>query len=171
MPGDDEAIILRLTRGRSDGEGTFGGLTLPDGWSCVTVELPWVDNKRGVSCIPAGTYSMHMRESGVVGRTTKWRYKYGWHIEDVPGRSLIMIHVANSIYDLDGCIGLGRDFARWGVNPQTHHYDASAPEIRTVSHSLDTFTEFMSHMAPHAGGDVRIQIIDAWAGAPGQEDD
>ena len=37
--------------------------------------------------------------------------KFGpsWHIENVPGRTHILIHPANFADDIQGCIGLGMD--------------------------------------------------------------
>lgn len=67
---------------------------------CKTVELPWKDNKYQISCIPEGRYK-------VVRRWSK-KYKQHFWIKDVPGRDLILIHVANYTRDLLGCIGVGK---------------------------------------------------------------
>ena len=64
---------------------------------CNTIELPWKNNLRGISCIPEGSYSISKRRSR----------KYGLHlwIRNVPGRELILIHPANNaIRELRGCI-------------------------------------------------------------------
>lgn len=68
-------------------------------YSAWTMELAWKNNERRVSCIPKGTYK-------VVPRFSE---KYGdhYHIQDVPNRDLILIHVANYASDLLGCIGVG----------------------------------------------------------------
>jgi hypothetical protein len=70
---------------------------------CVTVELPWKDNQVRISCIPAGTYKVVPRRSP----------KYGEHLHilDVPGRSLILIHQANYVHQLLGCIAVGQSRA------------------------------------------------------------
>ena len=64
-----------------------------------TLELPWKHNQRNVSCIPAGKYWVRKR----------WSKKYGmhFHITDVPDRSWILIHVANFVTQLRGCIAVG----------------------------------------------------------------
>jgi len=78
---------------------------------CKTLELPWLDNQRNISCIPEGHYD-------VVPRTSK---KYGnhLHVTGVEGRSLILIHPANYVgsknprtghSDLRGCIAVGQRF-------------------------------------------------------------
>lgn len=75
-----------------------------------TVERPWLNNKRGESCIPDGTYKLALRESPVVNRTSWGKYKEGWEIQNVPDRTYIMIHPGNWPYNFQGCIGLGQGY-------------------------------------------------------------
>ena len=99
-----KGTILRL---RDDGTETLSALFVYDGlekvFECVTLELPWKGNKTNISCIPRGIYHVSHRESE----------KYGshLHVEDVKGRSYILIHVANYVSQLRGCIALGSSFA------------------------------------------------------------
>lgn len=79
-------------------DATHGHLTA-DGFSCWTVELPWKDNAQDESCIPAGTYKVTKHKSPKHGHCLK--------IHDVPGREDILIHVANYVRQLLGCIGVG----------------------------------------------------------------
>ncbi len=75
-------------------DGTNGELKL---MVCSTIELPWLQNKRNISCIPEGRYELKMRE-------TK---KRGQHllVLNVKGRDGILIHPANDAKkDLQGCI-------------------------------------------------------------------
>lgn len=77
--------------------GTNGEVLVNGKRRCYSIELPWVDNARRISCIPEGTYPL-------VKRTSK---KYGRHIlvNNVPGRDLILIHPANhAATELMGCI-------------------------------------------------------------------
>ncbi len=99
-------LILRRTK--YSPEQTEGHLFVHDlrgnpVFECFTLELPWKDNIPHVSCIPVGEYK-------VVPRTSP---KYGdhLHILDVPGRSLILIHQANYVDQLLGCIAVGRSRA------------------------------------------------------------
>ena len=80
-------------------------------FTCKTLELAWLDNATGVSCIPEGFYD-------VVPRSSK---KYGdhLHVTGVDGRSLILIHWGNYAGsmnpktgkpDIRGCILLGKAF-------------------------------------------------------------
>ena len=64
---------------------------------CHTIELPWMDNKRSISCIPEGQYE-------VIPRISK---KFNNHllVKDVKKRGLILIHAANdAMKELEGCI-------------------------------------------------------------------
>lgn len=98
---------LTLLRDQTGDQGTLGVLTAP-GLLLRTIELPWRDNARNVSCIPAGVYRCEMRPSPRFGRDL-------YEVLDVPARSEILIHPANlggdaSLgfrSDLEGCIGPG----------------------------------------------------------------
>lgn len=125
---------LKLERlGYFDEEGTFGELAGGD-FSCKTVELPWRDNRVARSCIPEGTYRMRKRPSGVVSRTSGGRFEEGWEITHVPDRTWIMVHVGNTINDLDGCVAVGK---AWGYVER--HWAVTA--------SRDTFAAFMQTLA------------------------
>lgn len=97
-----------LLRNPSTDDGTFGVILLNDNRSFCTGELPWRDNKKGISCIPVGTYIASWFNSP----------KHGWcyQLKDVPNRNMIQIHSANYMADkssgkrseLEGCIALGK---------------------------------------------------------------
>jgi len=74
-----------------------GELTLNGKHIAYTIELPWRDNKRRISCIPEGTYLLRKRYSE----------KFKWHfvLLAVPDRNCILIHPANDAQkELQGCI-------------------------------------------------------------------
>lgn len=129
---------------------------LPAGAHCFTVERPWRDNRRFESCIPEGTYWLHYRESGTVWRTTGHEFRRGYEVMGVEGRDDIMLHPANSMYDLEGCIGVGNRIAEWGVDPKTGGYNAKAKKVRTVANSRDTFRELMARLAGGNGWDFEV---------------
>jgi len=97
------ATLFRIRR--SD-HGTEGVLALGD-FRCFTLELPWKQNTRNLSCIPAGEYTVSIRISPRYGRIY-WVMK----VED---RSYILIHSGNWAGDSEkglnthtnGCILLG----------------------------------------------------------------
>lgn len=88
-----EVILLRTYHEN----GTNGKLYQAGHLICYTIELPWLQNRRNVSCIPEGTYEVRKRY-------TKTR---GNHLilEEVKARSGILIHPANNaLKELKGCI-------------------------------------------------------------------
>ena len=82
---------------------TFGKLSVDGKVICHTLELPDRDNKQNVSRTPAGTYSADLRYDGPKG----WRIQ----LRDVPGRTLVQIHLGSFPNQTKGCIlvGLTRD--------------------------------------------------------------
>ncbi len=68
-----------------------------------TLELPWRDNAHFISCIPVGTYRIRW-STGV--------HEVGdcYEVLDVPSRDGILIHPANMIRELKGCIAPGERF-------------------------------------------------------------
>ncbi len=64
---------------------------------CYTIELPWLENKSQVSCIPEGRYELVKRFSV--------KYKHHLLVKAVAKRSYILIHPANDAKkELKGCI-------------------------------------------------------------------
>lgn len=97
---------MKLIRTETSDEGTFGVL-MYDRRYLFTGELPWRNNERGQSCIPAGLYQVFMRTSPRFGRC--------YEIQDVPGRTHILLHNGNWCGDdvlgfkthVDGCVLVG----------------------------------------------------------------
>ncbi|MDQ7917985.1 DUF5675 family protein [Mesonia sp. MT50] len=78
-------------------EGTNGTLFVFQKEIGHTIELPWKENQRSVSCIPEGKYLLRKRYS----------VRFKWHLElmFVENRSFILIHPANTaLKELRGCI-------------------------------------------------------------------
>ncbi|WP_226649631.1 DUF5675 family protein [Microbulbifer variabilis] len=86
-------------------DATLGRLRVRD---CVfyTVERPWLGNRPFESCIPEGVYSCNPYNS--------LRFPNVWELQEVPGRSKILIHTANYSADVQGCIGIGSNLAPGG---------------------------------------------------------
>jgi len=63
---------------------------------CNTFELPWRKNSVNVSCVPAGEYVIKMTNSNKFGPCYK--------LQDVIGRTDILIHKGNTVDDTLGCI-------------------------------------------------------------------
>lgn len=113
--------------------GTFGRIKGPN-IDFYTIERPWSSNKPFVSCIPEGVYSCRWVDSPSKGRTIE--------IQRVPNRDHILFHVANTIDDLEGCVGLGSKLGalggKWAVlnsRPAINNFKAAL--LRTEEFSLD----------------------------------
>ena len=98
---------VELFRLRRSDQGTEGMLVTED-FKCRTLELPWRDNKRQISCIPPDEYKVDMRLSNKYGRV--------YWVRKVPNRTYILIHSGNYAGDKSkgfkshvmGCILLGK---------------------------------------------------------------
>lgn len=110
MPNPNHITLDRIHA--SDGSCTLGKLTLPSGWSCFTLENPWLDNARNISCIPQGWYELKKRPSPLITRISKGKHLEGWEVTCVVGRSYIMFHAGNYVKDTDGCVLVGSSVGR-----------------------------------------------------------
>ena len=98
---------FKLTRFRKTTAGVYGvfefevrpGAFEPFG---VTRELPWLDNKKSISCIPPGKY--------LCKRYSSKKYKNTFEITKVPGRKYILIHIGNFKSNSKGCVLVGESF-------------------------------------------------------------
>ena len=99
----NNVILQRLTLKELSEDGIYGALIYKNKPILVTLELPWKENKRRVSCVPAGIYH------------TSKMYSHKFKIElfvlhDVPDRDLIELHIGNTLINTEGCILLGKVF-------------------------------------------------------------
>ncbi len=93
-------------------------------YSCNTLELPWKDNKKNVSCVPVGEYKCVLEYSD--------RFKKDlWELKEVPNRSECKFHSANYFRQLNGCIALGNGYS-----------DIDGDGWRDILKSRDTMDEF-----------------------------
>lgn len=93
---------LKVLRTTYTNRSTTGILSIDGQDQCFTLEPPRVadPNGNGYICIPAGTFQL----------TIRWSYKFNRqvpHVEEVPGRSAIEIHIGNFPKDTDGCTLVG----------------------------------------------------------------
>jgi hypothetical protein len=114
--------MITLIRIEATEDGTFGRLSVPlfnglympsapDSAKLVTMEDDWRGNRRGISCIPEGDYTL----------VRSMFYKHGYEafeVTEVPGRSRILIHIANTEEDVEGCIGPGLRFGPLRVHDE-----------------------------------------------------
>lgn len=107
--------------GQSD-KGTFGVLRYGEVPFAVTLERPWLNNEKRVSCIPVGVYVCRRIKSPHFGDV--------FEVANVPGRTLILFHRGNKLFDTEGCILIGEEFA-------------GSLHMPIVASSERGFTEFM----------------------------
>lgn len=124
--------IANIFRIRETDHGTEGILVC-NGFHCFTMELPWRENKKNISCIPAGTYNVKIRYSH--------KYRQVYWVMKVEGRTYILIHAGNWAGDIakglkthsNGCILTGK-------------YHGRLQGQRAVLLSRVTLRRFMNHM-------------------------
>ncbi len=80
-------IEITLERVHSSDEGTVGIFSCGNVFKVFTMELPWRNNARNISCIPAGKYKVVRQQSPKHGDC--------YLVLDVPNRSNILFHVGN----------------------------------------------------------------------------
>jgi len=97
-------INLLLIRDEMTADSTQGKLYVDGEYQCETLELPWLDNKKSVSCIPDGNYKVRIR-SAYESRNYKYNHLI---VQDVPNRSYILFHRGNNTSDSKGCILTGK---------------------------------------------------------------
>jgi hypothetical protein len=102
-------MVLVLSRFSEEDGQTLGFLNVMDNdnrsmCELKTIELPWLNNAIGKSCIPCGSYAV----------TKRWSMKYGHHflINNVTGRSMVLIHSGNFKSQTRGCILVGLYLAK-----------------------------------------------------------
>jgi hypothetical protein len=129
---DEIGLTAYLARYKTSEQGTIGKFVARD-FSCFSLELPWRENKRSISCIPPGEYKTIITNSNKYG-TIYW-------VTSVPNRSGILIHWGNYAGDSNegfkthsmGCILLGKSIGLLGGQ-------------RAILNSRVTVTQFMSYM-------------------------
>lgn len=99
-------IVIYRNRIEDSEACTEGLLTIDGRFYCYTLELPWNNNVRNISCIPEGEYNVKVMKS------EHFSLKMGHavylpQVLGVPNRDGILIHGANTVNDLLGCIGVG----------------------------------------------------------------
>ena len=82
---------------------TIGNLYLNGEWLCDTLENPYINNQRSVSCIPEGQYKVRLRTA----KESATRDYLHLLVQDVPNRDYILFHIGNSAKDTSGCVLVG----------------------------------------------------------------
>jgi len=87
------AEIKRVERSQTE---TIGILLIDRLLMGFSLELPWLNNQRQISCIPPGEY--------LCTRTKSPKFGNVFQVSNVPDRDNILIHAGNTTADTNGCI-------------------------------------------------------------------
>ena len=118
-------INLLLIRDTFTDESTIGELFLNGERMCDTLELPYRDNQRSISCIPNGEYKVRLRYP----RESATRDYLHLLVQDVKDRSYILFHRGNYASDSRGCILVGMTSKQDFVGNSTLAMDLLLKEI------------------------------------------
>ena len=120
--------------------GVFGTLLIGKEFFCITLEPPEYENKRNISCIPAGQYECERIMSPKFGTT--------YEICNIPDRDSVLFHAGNVVKDTIGCVLLAEHLGKLKGN-------------RAILNSGRTFTEFLNVMQPYPK--FNLTIREMWA--------
>ena len=118
-------INLLLIRDTFSDKSTLGELFLNGERMCDTLENPWINNKKNISCIPRGSYKVRLR----LARESATRDYLHLLVEDVENRSYILFHRGNTAKDTSGCILVGLGSKQDFVSNSTLAMDLLIKEI------------------------------------------
>ena len=125
-PIEDKAgINLLLIRDTFTDKSTVGELFVNGERFCDTLELPYRDNQKRISCIPAGNYKVRMRYP----RESATREYLHLLVQDVKDRSFILFHRGNTAKDTKGCVLVGQGSQQDIVHNSTLAMDLLMKEI------------------------------------------
>ena len=130
---------LLLKRFISNEKGTFGVLSCNRDIITFTAELPWNDNKPGISCIPEGIY--------LCKRYSSPKHPDTFEVTGVPNRTYILNHVGNIPFlDSLGCILHGLQVEIIGNE-------------WSVLTSNDGFNKYMSYLEAEESYQLAIKLV------------
>ena len=129
---EDKGVNLLILRDTFTDESTIGELFLDGERFCDTLELPWRDNQRSISCIPVGEYKVRFRYP----RESATRDYLHLLVKDVPNRDYILFHRGNSAKDTRGCILVGQGSQHNKVNNSTLAMDLLMKELINCGHGI-----------------------------------
>mgnify|MGYP003124346176 CR=1 FL=1 len=118
-------INLLLIRDTFSENSVIGELFLQGERMCDTLENPWLDNQRNISCIPEGEYKVRLR----LPRESATRDYIHLLVEDVENRSYILFHRGNTAKDTRGCILVGLGSQQDSVHNSTLAMDLLIKEL------------------------------------------
>jgi hypothetical protein len=86
-------------------------------FSCKTLELPYLENHKDISCIPPGEYKCE--------QITLKKFGLCFLVKNVPNRSGILFHSGNYTKDTEGCILPGLRFVDINLDGNIDVFDST----------------------------------------------
>jgi hypothetical protein len=145
---------LSILRARSTAHGTPGILQSSAEFACSTLELPWNDNRRGVSCIVPDTYLAWLWYSPTLKRTVV-------RLENKNGRFDCLLHNANwagldegDETQIHGCTAIGQGFGEL-----QNHLGHMQFAILNSGRTMDALVEHIKGYVPVGG---KFEVDYSW---------
>lgn len=104
--------------------GTRGVLFYDNERIAHTLENPWLNNQRQISCIPVGEYRVRSYSSE--------KYPDHWILENVESRSYILIHEGNTVKDTLGCILVGDTISQHNNKPAIRNSKRTLNNLKNI---------------------------------------
>ena len=124
-PTEGKGVNLLIIRDTFTKESTIGKLYINGESFCDTLENPYINNERNISCIPEGQYKVRLR----LARESATRDYLHLLVQDVPNRDWILFHRGNTSKDTSGCILVGNGREQDAVNNSRLAMDLVIKEI------------------------------------------
>jgi len=121
-------FTLEVVRVLGQEDCTLGQLFVNNVCLGYVLELPWKGNKPMISSIPAGTYALSLHND------TKKRMRL--HVDGVPGRAGVQMHVGTTPEDTQGCILMGTGVS--AVNCMLTNTHEAAARLRRAYYGTET---------------------------------
>ena len=102
-PTKGKGVNLLIIRDTFTKKSTIGKLFINGESFCDTLENPYINNERNISCIPEGQYNVRLR----LARESATRDYLHLLVQDVPDRDWILFHIGNYPSQTKGCILVG----------------------------------------------------------------
>jgi len=124
-PTEDKGVNLLIIRDTFTEKSTIGKLFINGESFCDTLENPYINNERNISCIPEGQYKVRLR----LARESATRDYLHLLVQDVPNRKWILVHIGNYPSQTQGCILVGNGREQDAVNNSRLAMDLVMKEI------------------------------------------
>lgn len=132
---------------------TLGTFSITEGnnilYTCKTIELPWRNNERKVSCIPNGVYKTIRHRSPSYGEC--------FWVQNVPGRSEILIHHGNYAASINP--KTGTPDTKGCILPGEKHADVNADGIPDVTSSVNTMKKLREILPDAFELEIRTKTV------------